>query len=103
MRAVLRLRTEIEQARHRRWLGLLVVALLALLIVFVIIHDAEHALDGMMTICVALTFVAGVLAAQPRQHLLVSRRVSSRHDRSPPGRERSRPHSDALVRAPLRL
>ena len=103
MWSVLRLRTEIERACRHRWLGIFVVALLALLIVFVLIHDAEHALDGMMAICVALTFAAGALVIQPRQRLL-SGRPSLHHDRGPPsGHERSRIHSDALARTPLRL
>ena len=103
MLSVLRLRTQIERARRHRWLGIFVVALLALLIVFVLIHDAEHALDGMVAICVALTFAAGALVIRPRQRLL-SGRPSVHHGRSPPlGGKRSRIHSDALARAPLRL
>jgi hypothetical protein len=58
---MLRVRRGIETALRRRWLGLFVVLLLAIVVVFVLVHDAEHALDGAAAVCLALAVVFSTL------------------------------------------
>jgi hypothetical protein len=43
------------------WLGLFVVLLLAILVVFVVIHDAEHVLEDAAAVCLALAMIFSTL------------------------------------------
>jgi hypothetical protein len=81
---MLRLRVGIEEARRRRWLGLFVVLLLATLVVFVIIHDAEHALEDAAALCLALAVTFSTLVTSPSPTRLAPRNARDLRRRAPP-------------------
>jgi hypothetical protein len=58
---VLRLRNALDQASRRRWLGLVVIAFLAVLLVLVAFHSFDHALELTAAVtCLALA-VSGAI------------------------------------------
>jgi hypothetical protein len=81
---MLRLRVGIERALRRRWLGLFVVLLLAILVVFVIIHDAEHALEDAAALCFAVAVMFRTLVASPQLAQLRTRNAGGLRGRAPP-------------------
>jgi hypothetical protein len=81
---MLRLRVGIEEARRRRWLGLFVVLLLAILVVFVVIHDTEHALEDAAALCLALAVTFSTLVISPSLTRLAPRNARGLRRRAPP-------------------
>jgi len=85
---VLRLRTAIERARQRRFLGLLLVLLIAAVMLFGVLHDAEHALEDAGFACVAVGVVWVAFAARrvrrPPAQTLVARPAPRPPRTSPP-------------------
>ena len=82
---MLRLRATIERARRRRWLGLLIIVLLALLVVFVLIHDSDHALEGAAAACISLVAIFTTLIVCFRRRF-VSKKLLASPSRAPPAR-----------------
>jgi protein-S-isoprenylcysteine O-methyltransferase Ste14 len=57
---VLRLRLAIERGTRRRWIGIVIVLLLAILLVLVVLHTLQHMLHGSV---IYVCFVVGLFAA----------------------------------------
>jgi hypothetical protein len=100
---MLRLRVGIEKAVRRRWLGLLVVLLLAILVVFVVIHDAEHALEDAAAACLALAVIFSTLVVFPPRTRLAPRNVGGLRGRAPPTPAAAAVTSGGRKPVPLRL
>jgi hypothetical protein len=101
---VLRLRAALERGQRRRWIGVLIIVLLALLIAFVLVHDAEHALDGAAAACIALVAAFTTLVFARRPQAFIERSLQPTRGRAPPSALRpidDRPRRLTLV--PLRL
>jgi hypothetical protein len=60
---VLRLRNALEQASRRRWLGLVVIAFVAVLLVLVAFHSFDHALELTAVTCLALAVSGAIVLA----------------------------------------
>ena len=82
---MLRLRHAIERASKRRWLGILVVLLIAFLLVMLVFHTLEHGLEeGSFLTCFAvLVFLTVTLVLEP---LRLRRGIGVLSGRSPPSR-----------------
>jgi hypothetical protein len=83
---MLRLRVGIEKAKRRRWLGVFVVLLLAILVVFVVIHDAEHALEDAAAVCLVLAVIFSTLVMSPPLQRLATRNAGALRGRAPPAK-----------------
>lgn len=78
------LRNAIDRASERRWVGLLVLLLLATLLVLVGLHSLEHAAEaGNVLLCVA---IASVLIVALRRDATADILLPARPGRSPPRR-----------------
>ena len=92
---MIRLRSAIDRALERRWLGLLIILVLALLLVFVVFHttvDAAHDEGGLACLALAAAIVL----------LLVRWRVSATTESAPkPFRRRGPPPAFAPVLHPV--
>jgi hypothetical protein len=84
--AMLRLRVGIEKALRRRWLGLVVVLLLAILVAFVVIHDAGHALEDAAVACLALAVIFSTLVVFPPLTRPATRNAGALRGRAPPAK-----------------
>lgn len=102
---MIRLRRTIERARRHRWLGLLVLILLAFLLALLVFHSAADSAEltaELACFAVAVLFVVALLVARPPSSLQPQRLRS----RGPPGAPRLVPVAGRLhpIRAlPLRL
>ncbi|MBA2332959.1 MAG: hypothetical protein H0V94_09245 [Actinobacteria bacterium] len=87
---MLRIRYAVERASSHRWLGLAVMLLVAVLLVLLMLHFAEHLmLDAAALICVLVAVVFTLLVSRSPATGWGQRRVGPVFGRAPPVRARS--------------
>lgn len=103
---MIRLRSAIDRALGRRWLGLVIILALALLLVFVVFHttiDAAHDETGLA--CLTLAAAIALLLIRPRADVSTERTPKPFRRRGPPTPFTPTAHPVALraIPPPLRL
>jgi hypothetical protein len=101
---VLRLRNAIERASQNRWLGFLVVACLAVLLLFVVFHGIDHALEATAAFgCVAIV-LGGAIVLLAREVRATARTPLPNRRAPPTSAARTAPAANflAIQSLPLR-